>query len=92
MSKYGKIGMFGAMAALVTPVRGYGGPWDSVPSYRHQPSPKFRPRREKYPGQSTAYLVGAWRPMTAGEIADHNRAVDERKAALTKEATDAEAE
>lgn len=42
--------------------------------YPTQPLPKLRaPSPEKYHGQRRAYLVGAWRPMTAAEISAHNR-------------------
>lgn len=64
----------GAMASLMAQdqrvfnVRSYG---DFYPT---RPLPKLRmPSPEKYPGQRRAYLVGAWRPMTGAEIAEHNR-------------------
>lgn len=75
MGKWNRVGMLASMAALVAPVRYFGSPLDGLP----QPAPKLRPRREKYRGQRTAHLVGAWQPMTRAEIADHNRAVDERR-------------
>lgn len=42
------------------------------------PGRVFVRRAEKYPGQRSAYLVGAWRPMTEGEIRTHNAGLPAR--------------
>lgn len=69
-----------AMASLMAQdprvfrVRSYG---DFYPT---RPLPKLRiPSPEKYPGQRRAYLAGAWRPMSAAQIAEHNAGLPTRE-------------
>lgn len=78
----GDLAWLGAMAALL----GQGRP-RRVYEFRHVEPPEVRrarrllaPPRERYAGQRSRYLVGAWRPMTAGEIAEHNAGLPARKA------------
>lgn len=55
-------------------------------------APRLRaPRREKYPGQRWAYLVGAHAELSLAQIADHNAEVSRRKdaARLERAARDA---
>lgn len=51
----------------------------------------YRPRQEKYPGQWSAHLVGAWQPMTGAEIREHNARVPAKpKRVRRRETTDAD--
>lgn len=79
--------MFAAMAAMmdvassrVYEVRG-------GRSVLHRPRLRVR-APEKYPGQRSAYLRGAWRPWSQAEIEAHNQRVEKAKAEARAESTE----